>query len=72
MPGAEEIVVATIEPGDGYHLGCPRSALVAVEDGGAPRPVDIAKVEPAGGVTDEVRKHGEANLAEHNKVRHPK
>jgi hypothetical protein len=28
MPGAEEIVVATIEAGDGYHIGCPRSALV--------------------------------------------
>jgi len=38
----------------------------------APRPVDIAKVEPAGGVTDEVRKQGEANLTEHKKVKHPK
>jgi hypothetical protein len=60
-------VVASLEAVNGYHIGCPRAALVAIEDGPGPRPAEIAQVDPAGGVTPEVRKLGEANLAGHKK-----
>jgi hypothetical protein len=66
-PGVGDLVVASIEADSAYHIGCPRSALVVVEDGAAPKPVDIAAVDPRGGVSDAVRHEGEANMEEHKK-----
>ena len=66
-PGAGETTVGTVAPGPGYHIGCPISALVATEDGASPTPVDIAGVDPKGGVSDEIRKIGEANMQGHKK-----
>jgi hypothetical protein len=71
-PGGEDIVVAAIAPDAAYHIGCPISALVGVENAASPQPVDIARVDPKGGVSDEIRKAGEANMEEHKKVKHPK
>ena len=59
--------VATIAPDKRYHIGCPLSAMVAMEDGPSPVPVDIAKIDPNGGVSAEIRKIGEANMQDHKK-----
>jgi hypothetical protein len=67
IPGAGDMVVAGISAGVGYHIGCPSQALVAIMGGPAPSAVDIANVDPAGGVSDEVRKLGEANMEQHKK-----
>jgi hypothetical protein len=69
IPAAPEgaMIVATILPGAGYHIGCPNAALVAVENGPAPSAVEIGKVDPDGGVTEAVRKLGEANMEQHKK-----
>jgi len=64
-PGAQDLVVGEIEPGRGYHIGCPKAALVAVGNGPPPRPVDIRLVDPDGGVSAEVRAQGEANMRQH-------
>ncbi len=66
-PGAGDRVVATITSGPGYHIGCPNSAMVAIEDGPAPVPVDIAKVDFNGGVSDQIHKIGDANMQDHKK-----
>jgi hypothetical protein len=71
LPAEQEMVVATIQPAAGYHVGCPVSALVVVENGSPPAPVDLARVDPRGGVSDNVRKRGEANLEAHKKIKHP-
>jgi hypothetical protein len=65
MPQAGDMVVAGISAGASYHIGCPNQALVAMVDGPAPSAVDIAKVDPAGGLSDAVRKLGEANMEQH-------
>jgi hypothetical protein len=59
------LVVLTLQPGEGYHIGCPISALVAIQDGAAPAPVELAKVDSDGGVTQAVRKAGEETMARH-------
>jgi hypothetical protein len=64
-PSAKDMTVLTLRPGAGYHIGCPISALVAMEDGAAPKPVEIAKVDPEGGVSAEVRKAGEDQMKQH-------
>jgi len=66
-PGSGDRRVATLAPGSRYHIGCPISALVAMEDGPAPAPVDVAKVDPAGGVSAKIRKIGEANMQDHKR-----
>ena len=59
--------VATITANAGYSIGCPISAIVVAEDGPAPVPVDIAKIDPTGGVSDEIHKIGDANMQDHKK-----
>jgi hypothetical protein len=59
--------VATLAPDAHYHIGCPISAMVAMEDGSAPVPVDIASIEPDGGVSDKIHKIGDANMQDHKK-----
>ena len=75
-PDERRIVVASVAPAPAYHTGCPQAALVAIEDGASPAPVDIAKVDPEGGVSAAVRRAGERNMEEHKKNkqrdRHPK
>ena len=75
-PDERRIVVASVAPAPAYHTGCPQAALVAIEDGASPAPVDIAKVDPEGGVSAAVRRAGERNMEEHKKnkqrERHPK
>ncbi len=71
-PGSGDSVVASVEPGEGYHLGCPRAAMVVIEDGPPPVPVDISKVDAEGGVSEATRQLGEANLKAHKLAKHPK
>ena len=65
--GAGDRTMATIAPDKHYHIGCPISAMVAMEDGPAPVPVDIAKIDPSGGVSAEIHKIGDANMQDHKK-----
>jgi hypothetical protein len=67
-PGEAERVVVTIaaDPAH-YRIGCPIAALVARVDGPAPVPVDIARIDPNGGVSDEIHKIGDANMRDHKK-----
>lgn len=59
--------VATIKPDSHYNIGCPISAMVVTEDGPAPTPVDISKLDPNGGVSEEIHKIGDANMQDHKK-----
>jgi hypothetical protein len=56
--------IVTIAPDAGYHIGCPISAVVVLEDS-PPVPVDIARLDPDGDVSDKIRKIGEKNMKEH-------
>jgi len=64
-PGKEDLVIATVAGASGYHLGVPRSALVAVENGPAPISVRLADIDPAGAPTEAARKRGAEQMQEH-------
>jgi hypothetical protein len=64
-PGKDEIVVATVEALPAYHIGCPMQALVAVEKGAAPKPVQLADLDPEGAPTAAARKRGAEQMEEH-------
>ena len=68
MPvGANARTVASVAPDAAYHIGCPISAMVATEDTEGPTPVEIAKLEPKGGVSDKLHEIGDANMKDHKK-----
>jgi hypothetical protein len=64
---AEDVTVATVVADPGYHIGCPMAALVVSEDGRAPGPVDITRIEPNGGVSEKVHQLGDENMKQHKK-----
>jgi hypothetical protein len=66
-PRASARTVATIAPDDRYHIGCPRSAMVVMEDGPVPVPVDITRIEPNGGVSERIHQIGDGNMQDHKK-----
>lgn len=69
-----QLAALTAEPGSAYHIGCPRSALVAIVDGPPPQPVDIRKVDSNGGETEADRKWFAETMKEHKawkKVKKP-
>jgi hypothetical protein len=67
VPAADAPAVATLAAGTGYHLGCPLSAMVLREAGDPPSPVDIARVDPDGGVSREIHQIGDDNMKDHKK-----
>jgi hypothetical protein len=65
-PGmGEVIVVLNIEASAQYRIGCPNRALVAIEDGGSPKPVQLASIDPKGGVTSEDLAWAERVMEQH-------
>jgi hypothetical protein len=66
-PTAAARTIATIAADGRYHIGCPISALVAMEDGPLAAPVDVTKVEPNGGVSENIHKIGDANMQDHKR-----
>lgn len=64
-PQGDKLVVVTVGPQPAYHIGCPRSALVAIEDGATPPPVDIRNVDLNGGGSAADRKQFAETLKEH-------
>jgi hypothetical protein len=66
-PAAQPRTVATIAPDATYHIGCPISAMVAIEDGPLPAPVEITSLEANGGVSDKIHQVGDANMQDHKK-----
>ena len=66
-PAAMPRTIAGIAPDEHYHIGCPIAALVAMDSGPAPSPVDITKVDPTGGVSEKIHQIGDANMQDHKK-----
>ena len=62
-------MVVNIAPRPGYHIGCPRQALVAIENGALPPAVHLANVDPNGGGTAEDRKLADAEMADHKEFK---
>jgi hypothetical protein len=67
--GADGLVIVTVAPRNGYSIGCPRQALVAIESGAMPPPVNIANVDPNGGGTAEDRKLAAVKMDEHQEFK---
>ena len=57
--------VARLMAGDGYHRGLPAQAMVQVNEGSLPPPVNVADIDPAGNATAEKQALAKKNLADH-------
>ena len=66
-PASTARAVVRIAADEGYHIGCPISAMVAMADGASPTPVDVTKLEPNGGVSEKIHQIGDANMQDHKK-----
>ena len=71
-PAKEDLVIATLQQDAAYHIGCPISALVAVESGSTPPPVKLADLDPDGAPTAADQKRGAEQMKEHKEFKKTK
>ncbi len=64
-PASSSMVVVHIAAADNYHRGLPAQALVRIEEGTLPPPVNIADIDPQGNATPEKKAAAKKNLDDH-------
>ena len=57
--------VVRLAASEGYHRGLPAQALVRIEDGNPPPPVNIDDIDSSGNATAEKKASAKKNLDDH-------